>query len=399
MTDRRPGRGSGRGRRKAPSGPEPRKGTIPKTPLEALADHALLAADRAMYELRRGRPVLVTDGDAPGAVAVAAEMASEPAIELLTGLGGRKPDLAITHHRARTLKVPLYTDDIVLMPFPSWLTAEAARGVADPASDLANPMRGPFMAKRDPVSRAALAAVQLAKNARLLPAVLLVAVGSEFDPGDHHGIATVDAQAALDFETGAAGALRRVTSARVPLDGAENTRIHAFRSPEGGREHLAIVIGDPPSDRPVLARLHSECFTGDLVGSLKCDCGQQLRGAIEQIAAEGAGVLLYLRQEGRGIGLTNKLRAYALQDQGFDTVEANQRLGFESDERIFLPAASMLRQLGFTRVRLMTNNPDKVTGLEECGIEVVERVPHAFPSNDHNAFYLSVKRDKSGHLL
>jgi GTP cyclohydrolase II len=368
-------------------------------PIETLADPALLAVDRAMYEFRRGRPVLVSDGDNPGALALAAEMATEPAIELLARLGGTKPDLAITHHRARTLKVPLYTDNVVLMPFPAWLTADAARGVVDPGSDLANPMRGPFAVKRDPVSNAALAAVQLAKNARLLPAVVLVPVPAGFTQAADAGIVSVDAGAALEFETAAAGALRRVTSARVPLDGAENTRIHSFRSPEGGREHLAIVIGDPPSDRPVLARLHSECFTGDLMGSLKCDCGQQLRGAIDQITEEGAGILLYLRQEGRGIGLTNKLRAYALQDQGFDTVEANQRLGFESDERIFLPAASILRLLGFSRVRLMTNNPDKVAGLEEYDIEVVERVPHAFPSNDHNEFYLSVKRDKSGHLL
>ena len=152
-------------------------------------------------------------------------------------------------------------------------------------------------------------------------------------------------------------------------------------------------------DAPVLTRLHSECFTGDLVGSLKCDCGQQLRGAISQIGKEGAGILLYLRQEGRGIGLVNKLRAYALQDQGYDTVEANERLGFESDERVFLPAARILQQLGYRKVRLMTNNPDKVAALEQYGIEVAERVQHAFPSNDHNEFYLSVKKDKSGHLL
>ena len=149
----------------------------------------------------------------------------------------------------------------------------------------------------------------------------------------------------------------------------------------------------------MLTRLHSECFTGDLLGSLKCDCGQQLRGAIAEIAAAGGGILLYLAQEGRGIGLVNKLRAYALQDQGFDTVEANERLGFEADERLFLPAAEMLRRLGFAKVRLMTNNPDKVAALAGFGIEVVERVAHAFPANDHNAFYLSTKARKSGHIL
>jgi GTP cyclohydrolase II len=245
-----------------------------------------------------------------------------------------------------------------------------------------------------------VAAVQLAKIARLLPSVILV----DHERGQdvalaEDGIATINASDVISYEMDTAGTLRQVTAARVPLEDAENSRILSFRSPDGGREHLAIVIGEPLTDRPVLARIHSECFTGDLIGSLKCDCGQQLRGAIAQIAEEGSGILLYLRQEGRGIGLTNKLRAYALQDQGFDTVEANERLGFESDERIFLPAARILKQLGFGKVRLMTNNPDKVEGLTTFGIEVVERVQHAFPSNDHNEFYLSVKKEKSGHLL
>ncbi len=185
----------------------------------------------------------------------------------------------------------------------------------------------------------------------------------------------------------------------MPLRDAETTRIIAFRPSDGGLEHLAILIGDPDPATPVLTRLHSECFTGDLLGSLRCDCGDQLRGAIAEIARAGGGVLLYLAQEGRGIGLVNKLRAYELQDAGFDTVDANEQLGFDADERVYLPAAEMLRQLGFTRIRLLTNNPEKMAALTRCGITVVERVPHVFPANGHNERYLKTKATRSGHLL
>lgn len=365
---------------------------------DQLVAPALLSVDRAMFEFRRGRPVCITDSAGNPVLAVPAEMVSENSIEIIREIAGSDPDLAITHHRARTLKVRLYTEDVVLVAFPAWLTAEMARGLADPATDLAQPLRGPFTARRDPVSAASVAAVQLSKIARLLPAVVLADIPDTV-AAQARGILSVDAADVMAYEMESAAKLERVTAARVPLEDAENTRILAFRSPEGGRDHLAIIVGEPPTDKPVLARLHSECFTGDLVGSLKCDCGQQLRGAIAQIADEGAGVLLYLRQEGRGIGLLNKLRAYALQGQGYDTVEANERLGFESDERLFLPAARILTQLGYKSVRLMTNNPDKVAGLEDHGITVTERVEHAFPSNEHNEFYLNVKRDKSGHLL
>ena len=364
----------------------------------AKSDASLLAVDRAAYEFRRGRPVCVTDDTGGLVVAVSAELATEKIIERLSALSGVKPDVAITHHRARTLKIPLYTEDIILMPFPSWLTAENARSIADPTSDLANPLRGPFMAKRESIPASGIAAVQLAKIARLLPAVLLVQISNKKKLAKED-VARVAAAHVMGYELDSAASLKQVTAAKVPLEDAEDARILAFRSSDGGREHLAIVIGEPASDKPVLARLHSECFTGDLVGSLKCDCGQQLRGAIAEIAREGAGILLYLRQEGRGIGLINKLRAYALQGQGYDTVEANERLGFESDERVFLPAARILKQLGYSQVRLMTNNPDKVAALEQYGIEVIDRVHHAFPSNDHNEFYLSTKKEKSGHLL
>jgi GTP cyclohydrolase II len=188
-----------------------------------------------------------------------------------------------------------------------------------------------------------------------------------------------------------------VARARLPLDDMPETQIVALRGSDDGQEHVALVIG-AFGGKPPLVRLHSECLTGDVFGSLKCDCGPQLDEALRLIAAAGGGVLLYLRQEGRGIGLANKLRAYALQDRGLDTVEANLRLGFGDDERDYAHAAAMLRALGVDSVRLLTNNPAKVEGLASAGIPVVERVPHHMPANPHNADYLAVKRAKSGHL-
>ena len=209
----------------------------------------------------------------------------------------------------------------------------------------------------------------------------------------------IDTGDIFQYERTAARSLSLISEARVPLLGAEDTRIAAFRPQDGGIEHLAIIIGSPDPLEPVLTRIHSECFTGDLLGSLRCDCGDQLRGAIVEISTAGAGVLLYLAQEGRGIGLVNKLRAYTLQDDGFDTIEANEQLGFDADERVFLPAARMLQRLGFNRVNLMTNNPQKVTGLEACGVVVAQRVKHAFPSNRHNESYLRTKAARGGHIF
>jgi GTP cyclohydrolase II len=186
--------------------------------------------------------------------------------------------------------------------------------------------------------------------------------------------------------------------AKLPVDAAENSEIVAFRSVSDSAEHVALLIGSP-NGQPPLVRLHSECLTGDVLGSLKCDCGPQLQHALKLIADSGWGILLYLRQEGRGIGLVNKLRAYALQDQGFDTVDANVRLGFRVDARDFGVAARMLHLLGQDRIRLLTNNPQKVDGLAGAGIDVVDRVAHAMPPNPHNSRYLATKRDRTGHQL
>lgn len=175
--------------------------------------------------------------------------------------------------------------------------------------------------------------------------------------------------------------------------------IHAFEEPLTGQEHVALSMGDIANGQPVLMRVHSECLTGDGFGSLRCDCGPQLEAAMQKVAAEGRGVILYLRQEGRGIGLVNKVRAYHLQDQGADTVEANEQLGFAPDLREYSMCEDMLRHLGVTQVRLMTNNPLKVEALEKHGIQVIERVPLMTGRNPHNDQYLDTKQEKMGHLL
>lgn len=363
-----------------------------------VSDAALLCVDRAVDELRRGRPVVVADGAHRIAV-MALDLASADSLAAFEQQAGGLARLLISGRRAQVLKI---TSDARAAGHQVVMIEREARAdlgfllsVADPVEDLAVPLKGPFRPlPMDAFETAGQAAIELAKAARLLPASL--AVLNPETPGDW-----VQAEAGdiLGYAEARAARLKIVAQAKVPLADAENARIVAFRSDDGALEHLAIVIGEPNRHEPVLSRLHSECFTGDLLASLKCDCGPQLRGALKAIADNGAGILLYLAQEGRGIGLINKLRAYSLQDQGFDTVDANHRLGFETDERAFWPAARMLTLLGFTSVRLMTNNPQKVAGLEACGIRVAERVEHQFPANPHNAGYLRTKKERTGHLL
>jgi GTP cyclohydrolase II len=374
-----------------------------KAPTEAIGSGILAAVDRATSELRRGSPVLLYDGRNAASLVFAAETVDDAALRRAQDLAHGPLLLAVTGERAAALGLARNAGPVVAMRVAATLPAHAIQRLADPTADRPQPLPAGLV-RSDDSGGFAITAIHLAKLARLLPAVLLCPIG-ELLARDRaqlikaHDILDVSIEAINAYETATARSLSIVGEARVPLEGAENARIVAFRPGDGGLEHLAILIGDPSRAEPVLTRLHSECFTGDLLGSLRCDCGDQLRGAIVEIGRQGAGLLLYLSQEGRGIGLVNKLRAYRLQDSGADTIEANQQLGFDADERVYLPAAEMLRLLGFGEVRLMTNNPAKVDGLLRCGIVVTERVPHIFPANRHNDRYLETKASRFGHLL
>ncbi len=310
------------------------------------------------------------------------------------------PRMLISCARAATLKLANQREAAepqapVLIRGAEPFTLTEARVLADPALDLAHPLKGPFLAEPIDHPRAAATALELARLAGILPAYLV-------DPssgGEDQGVSSGDLA-----EWQNPRHLAVAARARLPVSAAEDAEIIAFRSADDLREHVALVIGQQSADRIPLVRLHSECLTGDILGSLKCDCGPQLDAALAAMSEEasknsGWGVLLYLRQEGRGIGLINKLRAYELQDQGFDTVDANTRLGLPSEARDFPVAARMLALLGVGAVRLLTNNPAKVEALEAAGTKVAERVPLSLPSGPHNARYLATKRDRSGHLL
>jgi len=345
---------------------------------------------RARGDLRMGVPVVLTDAG-QAALIVAVETLTMARLAQLRDLGPL--ELTLTARRAETLKTPAYDADLVRLVVPDAAGLDWLAAMADPADDLRLPMKGPFRALRDGSARLHRNALALVKSAQLLPAAVVVRVHALQDPDLTRLIV-----AEIEPELSRTSPLHPVIAARLPMVASTAGLVHIFRPEDGGPEHYAIEIGKPDRGQPVLARLHSACFTGDVLGSLKCDCGPQLRAALAQMGAEGAGVLLYLNQEGRGIGLANKMRAYSLQDQGYDTVEANHRLGFEDDERDFRLGAMILRDMGFSAVRLLTNNPAKIAMMQAMGIEVTERVPLRVGQTDQNAAYLATKVAKSGHL-
>ena len=370
--------------------------------LNKRAKNAHMKAERANSELRRGAHVMLRLNNGEAALFRGAEFADIDDIRELSRLAGSGPLLALTANRVKSLGRSLRSN---------WPAATIA---------LANHQFEhvfQFIFGHTPVAHdddinlvaertGSLAdhATRLLRNSKLLPTALLarlpfrdIAVQDRF--ALEHNILVLEARDLESYQSPGETMTRIAARAKVPLASAEDAEVVMFRAEIGSEEHFAVLIGTGVDSEAPLVRLHSQCITGDVLGSLKCDCGEQLQAAMSMMTNEGGGVLVYLAQEGRNIGLLNKMRAYALQDNGLDTVDANHALGFNTDERVFLPAARIIKALGITKLRLITNNPDKINQLEKCGITITSRVPMSLKSNPHNQSYLNTKKIKTGHLI
>jgi GTP cyclohydrolase II len=349
------------------------------------AEH--IAAERAVAEFRSGRPVIVT-GSHGAVVALPVDGLTEDRLTSFRRLcAPARPRLVITAPRARAIGIEAAGPVGIAIGEDDGAAAILAL-VAEPRVE-----RKPAIVTAPPMAAAAIA---LAKLARYLPA-LLVAEGAVVTPASFPPLVAVCADAVVQFRQQAVASLAVAAEAIVPLDGGLPARFVIFRDAIGGTS-VAAIVGAPDFSRPVPVRLHSACLTGDAFGSRRCDCGDQLQLALRRLNRDG-GIILYLEQEGRGLGLANKMRAYQLQDAGLDTLDANTALGFDDDERDYGVAARMLQMLGCSEVLLLTNNPAKLDGLSRAGIEVSGRIGLQVPSNPDNRRYLAAKAARAGHQL
>ncbi len=347
-----------------------------------------VGVERGLAEFRAGRPVLLSAAGQDLLALPVDGIDAERLVAFRALAALLRPRLIITARRARALGIDAAE--------PMALALTGADDV-DSILALVAAVDVDRIIEASPAGPAALAAIELAKLAQRLPALLAIEAESAAAV-DNELIVTVNTDAVTRFRLVAIQSLRIAGQAQVPLDGELPARFVVFRDSTGGGS-VAVIVGAPDFSRPIPVRLHSACLTGDVFGSRRCDCGDQLRLALARLKAAGGGIILYLDQEGRGLGLANKMRAYQLQDDGLDTVDANTTLGFDDDERDYGVAARMLEMLGCTRVLLLTNNPAKLDGLTESGIEVCGRMPLHTPINADNRRYLTAKATRAGHRL
>ena len=361
-----------------------------------------LKTDRASQELRRGGLVLLRLSNGAACLLQAAELASNGARDEMQRLAGSGAVLILTETRMESLGRQLESEFCgASLPahnldhdrIGQLAVDQPAAGLLDGVTSLVGERRGSL----------ADYATRLLRIAKLLPAALVTRLPTRdaaFQERLHedNNLIVINDRDIDGYMDAAAQSLTIAARARVPLRVAPEAEVVMFRAELGGDEHFAVIVGQVDPASAPLVRLHSQCITGDVLGSLKCDCGDQLQGALALMAQAGGGILVYLAQEGRDIGLLNKMRAYALQDNGLDTIDANHALGFEMDERHFMPACRILEELGVSQLRLITNNPDKIAQVEAGGFTVVERVPMTPPSNEHNHRYIETKRDRAGHM-
>jgi GTP cyclohydrolase II len=353
-------------------------------------DPAALLIDRAISELRRGRAIELLDSGARFIV-LAVETMQPPLFERLKYLASATPRLILTAERGAALGIAAEPGCAIGVAIDEQWGVNTVRALAG-----ATAAKAPETALVTDADERALmrAALQLTKAGRLVPALLVAPVNDV----DDDSMLSITTEQLTPYTVISRNQLRRTSQARVPLADAVDCEIVLFRDEHALSEHVAVIIGDPDPQTVVPVRLHSACLTGDLLASLRCDCGEQLRTAVARIAELGGGVLLYLDQEGRGIGLPNKLRAYSLQDAGLDTLDADRHLGFLADERNYDVAALLLKELGITSIRLLTNNPQKIAALKDHGIDVIGRLPLVATTNAHNERYIRAKRERAGHL-
>jgi GTP cyclohydrolase II len=348
-----------------------------------------VGVERGLAEFRSGRPVIVTSAVEAVVLLPVDGMSDDrlAAFRLLCVPG--RPHLLVTARRARALGLDRAA--------PTGLAIDD-RADAAAIFSLAADAQVSRALDVTPACETAGAAIELAKLAQRLPALLVGDAGAPAVRACNPPLMVVAADAVAPFRCAIVESLTVVAEATIPLNSGLPARFVVFRDGIGGTP-VAIIVGSPDLAQPVPVRLHSACLTGDVFGSRRCDCGDQLRLALPQLEAHGGGIILYLEQEGRGLGLPNKIRAYERQDAGLDTVDANTVLGFDDDERDYGVAVRMLQLLGCTRVRLLTNNPAKLDGLSHAGIDVSGRVPLQGPINADNRRYLTAKATRAGHKL